>query len=266
MIKHKLFVHLRTHYNMKPYICHICSKSFNNRGNLNIHMRIHTGKRPYLCKICGKAFKTEGHVRHHLFSHSKHKNFQCPYYSKFYKRKGVLKEHMLIHMDDPSFIKNKEYYDKIVEILDNKNFSYLFNSYINRNNSGKISTNNSTKNDSHIDWGIGQQIKSNDISDEILPNVNNIKMNSFISVKNYDLKTENVNIIDDDNVKSSNVNNSLIKEPGNNLLLGSRNIADIFQIDYGMESIDEKNKISLSEINDENTNINNYLILEDIMN
>ena len=108
-LKHKLIIHLRTHYNMKPYVCHICSKSFNGRGNLNIHMRIHTGERPYKCKICDKTFKTEGQIRHHLISHF----------------------HMLIHMDDPAFIKNKEYYDKIVNSLDNKSFADIFDSYIN---------------------------------------------------------------------------------------------------------------------------------------
>jgi len=258
---------MRTHYNMKPYVCHICSKSFNGRGNLNIHLRIHTGERPYKCKICDKTFKTEGQIRNHLISHFNGNNFQCPHCSKFYKRKGVLKAHMLIHMDDPSFIKNKDYYDKILNSLDNKNFTDIFDSYIYYNNNCKNCTKNSNKVDSHINWEIGQQIKTNNIYDEIFPNENNIKINSFISATNYDLKTEYLNIIqkDDDNEKKKDVNNSLFKIPENKLLLESSNIADIFQAEYGMEDNGQKSLLSLSSINDECINNNNHLFLEDIM-
>ena len=87
---------------------------------------------------------------------------------------------MLIHMDDPAFIKNKEYYDKIVNSLDNKSFADIFDSYIYYANNNKNFTNNSNKIDSHINWEIGQQIKSNNISNEIFSNENNIKINSFI--------------------------------------------------------------------------------------
>ena len=252
---------MRTHYNMKPYVCHICSKSFNGKGNLNIHLRIHTGERPYKCKICDKTFKTEGQIRNHLISHFNGNHFQCPYCSKFYKRKGILKAHMLIHMDDPSFIQNKEYYDNIVNSIDNKNFTDIFDSYIYYTN------NNSNKIDSHINWEIGQQIKSNNISNEIFPNENNIKINSFISVKNYDLKTENLNIIqnDDDNEKSKDGNNLLFNIPENKLLLESDSITDIFQAECGMEENGQKSQLLLSAINDENINNSNYLLLEDIM-
>ena len=173
---------------------------------------------------------------------------------------------MLIHMDDPAFIKNKEYYDKIVNSLDNKSFADIFDSYIYNNNSKNI-TNISDKNDSHIDWEIGQQIKSNNISNELFPTEINTKINSFISIKNYDLKTENLNIIQNDyeNEKSLTGNNSPIKITENKLLLESSNITGIFQDECGMEEKSEKSQLSLSAINDENINISNYLLLEDIM-
>ena len=174
---------------------------------------------------------------------------------------------MLIHMDDPAFIKNKEYYDKIVNSLYNKSFADIFDSYIYYNNNSKNITNISDKNDSHIDWEIGQQIKSNNISNELFPTEINTKINSFISIKNYDLKTENLNIIqnDDDNEKSKDGNNSLFKIPENKLLLESGNITDIFQAEYGMEENGKKSPLSLSAINDESINNSNYLLLEDII-
>ncbi len=256
---------------MKPYVCHICSKGFNGRGNLNIHMRIHTGERPYKCKICDRAFKTEGQIRHHLISHFNNKPFQCPHCSKFYKRKGVLKAHMLIHMDEPSFVEKKEYYYKIVNNLDNKCFTDLFDSYVIRSSSSKSTTNSSIKEDSHIDWKMGQQIKTNSTTSEILSNVNNIKLNSFVSVSNNGLETENLNIIqnnDENNIdnsfleqdKSSKHSNSFVRVPKNQLLLEANSNVDIFQNKYVFEIKDEKNKLTLSEFNDDSLNIN-YLLL-----
>lgn len=112
---------MRTHYGIKPYICDICSKEFNDKGNLKTHLRIHTGERPYKCSICCKAFKTEGQLREHFGSHYKDKPFQCPYCLKNFKRKGVVKNHIIIHYQDPLFIEKKNYYKQIVDNLDNKN-------------------------------------------------------------------------------------------------------------------------------------------------
>ena len=121
--------------------------------------------------------------------------------------------------------------------------------------------------DSHINWEIGQQIKSNNIYNEIFPNENKTKINSFISATNYDLKTEYLNIIqkDDDNEKSKAGNNSLFKIPENKLLSQSSNIADIFQSEYGMEDNGLKSQLSFSSINDVYKNNSNHLLLEDIM-
>ncbi len=88
-----------------------------------------------------------------------------------------------------------------------------------------------------------------------------------MSVKNFDLKSENLNIIqnDDENAKSKIGSNLLIKIPENKLLLESSNITDIFQAEYGMEEIGEKSQLSLSVVNDENIDLSNHLLLEDIM-
>lgn len=53
----------------RTYICHFCSKPFNNRDNFVKHLKIH-GTRNYLCDMCHAAFKTAGSLRRHRAAHS----------------------------------------------------------------------------------------------------------------------------------------------------------------------------------------------------
>ena len=199
-LKNKLLAHIRTHFGIKPYECEICSKSFNDKGNLKTHLRVHTGERPYKCNLCSKAFKTEGQIREHLGSHCKNKPFQCPYCLKYYKRKGVVKNHMLIHKNDPSFLEKKDFYDELVEKLDNKNtvyFSELNNKSINTFFSTKEESQNSYQNDIN-DFNFSKMIIDN--SDEI-------------SYDNY--KNKNIIKIDNKNELEENDKDSLFEEKDN---------------------------------------------------
>ncbi|XP_041358299.1 zinc finger protein 768-like [Gigantopelta aegis] len=59
--------HLKSHKEIKRYLCSFCGKGFNDTFDLKRHTRTHTGVRPYKCDICGKGFTQ----RCSLESHSK---------------------------------------------------------------------------------------------------------------------------------------------------------------------------------------------------
>ena len=275
-LRNKLLAHLRTHCGIKPFICHICSKQFNDKGNLKIHLRIHTGERPYKCNICSKGFKAEGQLKEHLGSHFKDKPFQCPYCLKYYKRKGVVKNHILIHYQDPLFIEKKNMYEKIVDNLDNKN---LMNSILYGNKSSSIcSTKDESQNNSPITPTLKSKEKSIKDSSFSLDNIN--KANT----KDIALNKIHINCLQQFGVEKDQKKLYINK---NNNVYSDRIFYDKILINYNEENF---NKIDFLEKNcefykkdenqdqyefmDENSiyfpkikeeNKNNILLLEDIL-
>ena len=258
---------MRTHYGIKPYKCDICSKEFNDKGNLKTHLRIHTGERPYKCSICCKAFKTEGQLREHFGSHYKEKPFQCPYCLKFFKRKGVVKNHIIIHFQDPLFIEKKNYYKKIVDNLDNKNlldFSYK--------NSTIFSTKDESQNSSPIVPILN--FKENKIKDLVftLDLINKCTEIDSFQNKNFEFEED-----EEDNNLCINKKNSTFSDDlfelkeenygnqnfdNNNSEYESIDKKDNKGIGYENEYMDE-NTVYYSEIKEENNN--NILLFEDIL-
>ena len=80
-------VHMRTHEGKKPYLCQICNKSFNEKGNLKTHLRFHSELRPFKCSFCTKSYKTNGHLKDHIeIQHKKIKKYICEICNKKFGR------------------------------------------------------------------------------------------------------------------------------------------------------------------------------------
>ncbi|KAI8098442.1 uncharacterized protein B0P05DRAFT_521954 [Gilbertella persicaria] len=50
----------------KPFVCHLCSRCFARKHDLQRHIRVHTGAKPYSCLSCSKAFARTDALKRHL--------------------------------------------------------------------------------------------------------------------------------------------------------------------------------------------------------
>ncbi|KAI8336289.1 hypothetical protein BC941DRAFT_428831 [Chlamydoabsidia padenii] len=50
----------------RPYQCHLCTRSFARKHDLQRHIRVHTGDKPYACLCCKKAFARTDALKRHL--------------------------------------------------------------------------------------------------------------------------------------------------------------------------------------------------------
>ena len=234
-------------------------------------MRIHSGERPYKCSICSKGFKAEGQLNEHFGSHFKDKPFQCPYCLKYYKRKGVVKNHILIHYKDPLFLEKKDFYEKIVDNLENKNLMNLILS------GNKNSTVFSTKDESQNSSPITPTLKSKEklIKDSSF-SLYSLNETSKKDKQQVEVEKDNNKLCINDNNNEYNSNNNEIlfydkilinynEENCNKNIDFLENNFEFYKKDENQEQYEFKyeNSIYYPKIKVENNY--NFLLLEDIL-
>lgn len=88
----------------KCYKCHICSRSFRFKFQVQRHIKItHSTSKPFICAICGATFSIKHYLTRHMKVHDDTR-LQCTLCDKKFTRQYQLAEHELTHTD-PSSLK-----------------------------------------------------------------------------------------------------------------------------------------------------------------
>ncbi|CAL8329845.1 unnamed protein product [Lota lota] len=93
LTQHLQMVHSR----IKPFVCHICQKSYFRRKDVETHLRVHTGAKQFPCNLCDKRFNRRVELDVHLRSHSREKRHWCPHCGKEFLDYNNLKRHKYTH-------------------------------------------------------------------------------------------------------------------------------------------------------------------------
>lgn len=104
--KQNLDNHVRIHTGEKPFQCDICKKTFAQKSNLVGHERIHTGEKPFEWDICGLKFSQSSSLKLHHKIHVEEKNFKCDVCGKQFTHKRSLSLHLKIHTGEKNFVCN----------------------------------------------------------------------------------------------------------------------------------------------------------------
>ncbi|KAF8788186.1 Zinc finger protein 69 like protein [Argiope bruennichi] len=88
----------------KKFVCHICSKRFQRKCNLQEHYRIHTGEKPFQCRICKSLFARKTNLTQHYKIHSGRKTIVCDICGRDFNFKKNLQKHYRTHTGEKPFV------------------------------------------------------------------------------------------------------------------------------------------------------------------
>ncbi|CAN8020579.1 unnamed protein product [Ixodes persulcatus] len=74
--------------------CPLCDKHFSSEATLAMHLRIHFNEKPYQCRYCGMEFAQHGAAKSHEERHKRARNFRCPHCSQQFLFQNKLNVHL----------------------------------------------------------------------------------------------------------------------------------------------------------------------------
>nr|XP_023025905.1 zinc finger protein 665-like [Leptinotarsa decemlineata] len=95
LIKHQA-IH-STHSGNRPFSCHICTKAFIRKRELDRHIVTHTGMKPFKCPRCSKSFGRKDKMIRHMRIHDINKSFNCNICGSTFNRRDGLQTHLKTH-------------------------------------------------------------------------------------------------------------------------------------------------------------------------
>ncbi|XP_021932945.1 zinc finger protein 768-like isoform X2 [Zootermopsis nevadensis] len=102
--KHAMTKHERTHLpdeERLSYVCDICGKRFGYASTLDGHQRhVHQNERPFVCHVCAKSFPIKGALAYHLTTHEVQDRVRCTQCGIWLKNEKILRIHKKCHQGE----------------------------------------------------------------------------------------------------------------------------------------------------------------------